>query len=140
MVFVYRPDIERDVKLLSHVSQFLVVAYYAWYVDIKLSSLVSCQKVVKAVAHLADENSHSWFYVVEVEVARHRIFLSVQSVEILFYFISWYEEFVEFPFHSHKEYSVLPVDILVKVYDVTLVVCYEPCHFRYYARLVWAVK
>ena len=140
VVFLYRPHVEGDIKLFAHVSQILVIADDARYLDVKFSGVVSCQQVVEAVAHLADEDSHAWLHVVEVEAACHLVFLCIERVDIFLYLVSWNEEVVEFPFYAHEEHAVLMIYILVKINDVSLIVGDKPCYFRDYARLVGAMQ
>lgn len=56
-----------------------------------------------------------------------------------FIFFTRNKERVQFPFNAHEEHSVLSVHVLVKVYDVTLIVGDELRQFRYYALLIGAM-
>ena len=67
------------------------------------------------------------------------IALTVQSVDIFADLISWDEECVQLPLNAHKKHTVLLVDILIKVDDISFVVSNKLCNLRYDARLILTV-
>ena len=140
VVFFDRPHVIWNVKLLSHVSQVLVIADDAWYIYIKFPSLVSCEKVVETVAHLAHEDSHARLDIIKIKIGCHIVSLGIESVDVFLYLFPWDEELVEFPFYSHEKHTVLAVNILVEIDDVAQIIRYEFGYLRDDALLVRTVQ
>ena len=129
MILFDAPHIIRDVKLLGHIAQVLVVAHYAGYVALKLTSLPACQQVVQAMAHLRYKNGHTRTAVAEIKAKLYLEALLIERLNILLDFLAWYQKRVQFPLYPHKKHAVLMVYILVEVNNVSLVVRNEFCYF-----------
>ena len=140
MVLVNLPNVIWYAELLGHITQVVVIAHNAGYLDVPFAGIVTRQQVVKAMAHLANEYCHARLDVVEIQVERHLVTRRVQRLEIVLQLFARYDEAVKLPLKPHEEHAVLPVDILVKVDDVSVVVRYELRYLRYNPPLVGTMK
>lgn len=128
MILLDAPYIVWDIELLADIAKVLMVADNARYVNIELACLIACKEVVKAMGHLAHEECHARLDIAEVKIGCHVVALAVECVDILSNLIARDKEALEFPFHTHEEHLINLVYILVKVDDITIVVCYEFCN------------
>ena len=140
MVFLYAPYIIRKTELFSHISQIFVIAHDKWYIYIIFSCLPSCEQVVEAVAHFADEDSHTRFAIGEIEIANHLITLCIERIDIFKNLVARNEKLFQIPFNAHEEHAILSVNILIEIENVAMVVCDKLCYLRNDARLVGTVQ
>ena len=124
-VFLYWPYIVRNAELICHVAKVLVIADDTWNLNIKFTCLITCKEVVEAMAHLTYEQSHARLHIVEVNVELHLISWTVQCLNILFNLLWRDGELGKLPLHTHEEAAVNLVHILVKVNNVTVIICNE---------------
>ena len=139
VVFLNAPDIVGDSELFGYIAQVFVVGDDAGDVTGKLACLPASQEVIKAMAHLRNEDGHAWTLVAIIEAELHLIALCVEGCDVFVNLIAWNQEAVEFPFYSHEEHAVLTVNILIKVNNISLVVGNKFRHFRDDALLIGAV-
>lgn len=107
---------------------------------VKFTSLVSCQKVIEAVAHLADEKCHARLLVIEVKIALDSETDSVESIDNILDLVAWNKETVKFPLDSHEENAINAVYILIEINDVSVIVRDEFGNLRDNTLTVRAVK
>jgi hypothetical protein len=74
------------------------------------------------VTHLAHENGHTGLHVVEIQIERHLKTFRIQHSDALVYLVPGNEETIEFPFNTHKEDTILAVNMLVQIHNIALVV------------------
>ena len=136
MVFFDAPYIVRNAKLFSHIAQILVIAHNARNIDVPFTSFPASQQVVQTMAHFANKNCHSWTFVTKIQFTRHLVALSIQCIDVFLNFIAWNQEMLQFPFNTHKKHAVLLVHILVKVNDISLIICNKSGYLRNNSLLV----
>lgn len=140
MVLIYRPYMIRNAKLLGYVAQILMVTNDTRYFDIPFTGLVTRQQVVQAMTHLAHKYGHARLDIAEMQTERHVISLGIQRLDIVLKLFPWYCEIAELPLQPHEKHAVQTVYILVKIYNVTVIVGYKLCYLCYNALLVRAMK
>ena len=122
MVFLDVPYVIWNTELFGYIAQILMIADNTRNIDVPFSSFPSCQQVVKTMAHFRHENRHSWTFVAEIQLTCHLVSLGIKRIDVFLDFFTRNQEFLQFPFNSHKKHAVLFVYILVKVYDIALVI------------------
>lgn len=140
MVFIDGPDVVWDIELLCDVAEIFVVADDAWDFDVPLAGFVSCEDIVEAVAHFADEDGHSRGFIAEVEIEGEFEAFVVEGVQDVADFVARDIEIFEFPFDAHEEHAVDIVDILVDIDDIAAVIGDEAGEFGDDALSIGAVE
>jgi len=130
----------RDSELLADVAKVFVVADDARNLDVPLAGVVTREKVVDAVAHLADEDRHPRLLVREVYAEIHPVAGTEHRVDVFSDLFTGNQEPVEFPLYPHEEDLLDSVDVLVEVDDISAVVRDELRHVSDYSLPVRAVE
>ena len=89
---------------------------------------IACEHVEEAVAHLGNEDGHAWLDIGEVEAERHVVLLCVEGGEVVLNLVAGNGEVGEFPLDACEEYVLDVVHILVKIDDVSFIVCDKLCY------------
>ena len=139
MVLIYAPYIIGYAKLIGHITQILMVRYNARNFTIKLTGLPSCQHIIQAVTHLADENCHTRTLVAVVQAEFHLITLRIQCSYVIIYLVARNHKPFEFPFYTHEKHALYLINILIQINNVTLVISNKLCHLRDNTLLVGAM-
>lgn len=134
-----RDDLKRYVKLLADNGEIRMIAYYDGNLHIPFAGDIPCKYVIQAMGHLGDEDGHALLVICEAQLIGEVVALSIQGVEIVAYFFGGYYEVLQIPLNPHVKYAVYPVNILVKIHNITPVGSYKFGDYRYNSRLVGAV-
>ena len=89
------------------------------------------------MAHFRHEDGHARLLVIVVQTESHLVPLGIECFDILFNFITRHEEVVKLPFNAHEENTILAVNILVEIDDVTVVIRNE---LGYFCNDAWLIR
>jgi hypothetical protein len=120
-----------DAELLGDISQVLMVADDAGDFHLPFTGLVPCQEVIQAMAHLAHENRHPGLFITEIDPGMHIITYAQFLFNRIVDAFPRDGESVQVPFDAHEKTLIDPVNVLVEIYDITVVMGYESRDIRY---------
>lgn len=76
----------------------------------------------------------------EIEVIGHAIALGIEGVDVVVDLVAWDGKSLELPLDAHEEHSIVPIHILIQIYDVASVVGDEACNLCNNALLIGTIK
>ena len=88
-------------------------------IHVPFSGAVSCQKIIKTMAHFADENGHPRPLIVEVHGHVHAVAFSEKPVHRILDVFPPDNEVFQLPFKSHEKVLFDRINVLVDIYDVS---------------------